>query len=164
MEVYRALQASLGYLELGMHTEAWNELEEIPAEERALEPVICMRMQILQALKKWEDGANLGLGALQQYPDSGSLYLMTAYCLRRYKNVAEARALLRRGEHALTQDPFFHFNLACYDCQLGDLDGAKERLTRAIKLDRQYRQKALDDEDLEPLWASLSERLEDSGK
>lgn len=49
----------------------------------------------------------------------------------------------------------FHYNLACYLCQLGDLDWAKEPLSRAFTLDSSMRVMALDDEDLQPLWAPL---------
>jgi hypothetical protein len=49
----------------------------------------------------------------------------------------------------------FHYNLACYECQLGDLEGAKARLKRAFELEQGFRTLALDDEDLRPLWDSL---------
>jgi hypothetical protein len=48
------------------------------------------------------------------------------------------------------------YNLACYECQLGDTDGAKMRLRRAIEIDLAFRSIALEDEDLEPLWETLS--------
>lgn len=48
-----------------------------------------------------------------------------------------------------------HYNLACYECQLGELEVAKARLRHAFKLDAHLRTLALDDEDLKPLWDSL---------
>ena len=48
------------------------------------------------------------------------------------------------------------FNLACYDCQLGNLESAKLYLEQAIKLKPGMRTMALDDPDLEPLWDSLA--------
>jgi hypothetical protein len=49
----------------------------------------------------------------------------------------------------------FHYNLACYVCQLGDLEKAKQSLHRAFKLDPGMRVMALDDEDLKPLWEAI---------
>ena len=49
----------------------------------------------------------------------------------------------------------FHYNLACYECQLGDLEKAKESLNQAFKLEPQFRVAALDDEDLRPLWDAI---------
>jgi hypothetical protein len=48
------------------------------------------------------------------------------------------------------------FNLACYKAQLGNLNEAKAHLTRAAKADGKFSLTALDDPDLEPLWASLA--------
>ena len=44
------------------------------------------------------------------------------------------------------------FNLACYASVTGRMEEAKERLRRAIQLDKDVRGLALDDEDLKPLW------------
>jgi hypothetical protein len=39
---------------------------------------------------------------------------------------------------------------------MGNLDRAKEHLKRATEIDAKFRLIALDDPDLEPLWASLA--------
>ena len=44
------------------------------------------------------------------------------------------------------------FNLASYAGVTGRMEEAKEYLRRAIKLDKDIRGLALDDEDLKPLW------------
>ena len=49
----------------------------------------------------------------------------------------------------------FHYNVACYICQLGDLEKAKVTLHRAFKLESRYRVMARDDEDLKPLWETI---------
>lgn len=54
-------------------------------------------------------------------------------------------------KHAMIQ-----FNLGCYACQLGNLEEAKSRVAVAISLDGQFRGKALDDPDLEPLWDEIA--------
>jgi len=42
-----------------------------------------------------------------------------------------------------------HYNLACYECQLGEMEEAKARLEHALKIDPGMRLMALDDSDLE---------------
>ncbi len=44
-----------------------------------------------------------------------------------------------------------HYNLACWECQLGELEVAKARLRHAFNLDAQLRLSALEDEDLKPI-------------
>jgi len=52
------------------------------------------------------------------------------------------------------------YNLACYLCQLGDLESAKGYLKRAFEIDSSWRLQALEDEDLKPLWDSLQATIE----
>ena len=47
---------------------------------------------------------------------------------------------------------FQHYNLACYECLLGDVEVAKARLQHAFKLEPRYRLQALEDEDLKGGW------------
>ena len=53
--------------------------------------------------------------------------------------------------------PMIAFNLACYACQLGRLEEAGEWLRKAIDLgdEKEIKTRALDDPDLEPLWANI---------
>lgn len=151
----RRLDAAEGYLALGMPLDAWAETEAIEPERRADSMVCILRVHILNRLERWEAAATLGHGALKQWPDIGDLYLSTAYAVRRWSSLAEARAVLLLGESVLSKVAVWHFNLACYDCQLGDMASAKTRLFTAIALDSKFRAVALEDDDLEPLWSSL---------
>jgi Tfp pilus assembly protein PilF len=47
------------------------------------------------------------------------------------------------------------YNLACYECRLGEIEKARNYLKKAFDLDLNWRKAALDDEDLKPLWNSL---------
>jgi tetratricopeptide (TPR) repeat protein len=89
-------------------------------------------------------------------PELGDLYLATAYAARRFRSIDQAKAVLLAGEPLLKEQAIFHFKLACCECQLGNLDAAKERLTKAFKIDHAFKAVALDDRDLEPLWGSLA--------
>ena len=47
------------------------------------------------------------------------------------------------------------YNLACYYCQLEEIETAKRYLKKAFEIDLNWRRAALEDEDLKPLWDSL---------
>jgi hypothetical protein len=64
----------------------------------------------------------------------------------------QQRLILLEAVERLPSAAIQHYNLACYECLLGDLEVAKGRLTYAIKLEPRYREKALDDEDLKEVW------------
>jgi Flp pilus assembly protein TadD len=78
-----------------------------------------------------------------------------AYATRRSDSLQAARAVLLEAEQRHPSVAAVKFNLACYECQMGDTESAKRRLQAAFALDESLRLKALDDPDLEPLWTSL---------
>ena len=45
----------------------------------------------------------------------------------------------RSGEPLLKEQPIFHFNLACDECQLGHRKAAKERLYVSLEIDQAYK-------------------------
>lgn len=49
------------------------------------------------------------------------------------------------------REAVFHFNLACYEAQLGNLDDARVFLETACGLDESFRELAKTDDDLAPL-------------
>jgi tetratricopeptide (TPR) repeat protein len=114
-----------------------------------------LRALILNNLGKWEDAAAIGKCALRYYPDFGSLYLDTSRALPNCRGAAEARAVIAAGEPLLENDAVLHCMVACYDAALGNLEDAKEGLTRAFELAKGLRLKSLDEPDLARLWESL---------
>ncbi|MES2573100.1 MAG: hypothetical protein V4710_23960 [Verrucomicrobiota bacterium] len=144
------LSAAEGYLMLGMANEAWEQLEEISVALNEVPEIVLLRLHVLNKLEKWEAATTLGHSAIQQHPQEGDLYILTAYAKRRFIDIAHAKPILLAGEAVLKDEPAFHYNLACYECQLADLPAAKTRLNRAFELDKTYHSAALD-EDLQPL-------------
>ena len=49
-----------------------------------------------------------------------------------------------------------HYNLACYACLLGKKPEAKRRLVTAFKMDKVWKQEALDDPDLKAMRAMIT--------
>ena len=57
------------------------------------------------------------------------------------------------------KDYLITYNLACYECQLGNLKNALQKLGDAIDLAGKIdiRLMALDDPDLKPIWPDIAE-------
>ena len=53
--------------------------------------------------------------------------------------------------------PTIPYNLACYACQLGNLEEARQWLAKAIKIrsTEEIKQMALADPDLQPMWDEI---------
>jgi len=57
------------------------------------------------------------------------------------------------------EEPIIAYNLACYACQMGNMDHCRHWLQRALKLlgKDQFKKMALNDTDLQPLWDEIKE-------
>ncbi len=64
-----------------------------------------------------------------------------------------AKKVCNYSYRGFTSNCYSRPNLACYECQLGNLDLARRCLAEAFRLKPGCRQMALDDPDLAPLWA-----------
>ena len=101
--------------------------------------------------------ANL-LGAQEMGIDADrgeDLGVAWAYATRRADCIDAARLILLEAVERIPNAAILHYNLSCYECLLGDLEVAKARLQHAFTLEPRYRLKALEDEDLQPVWDSL---------
>ena len=146
----------MGYITLGMYQDAWNELESLPPELRANVEVIELRIEIYQALGKWEPARVLAESLAKQEPKNPNWWILWAYSLRREKSIHEAREVL---QEAALQHPgvaLIKYNLACYACVLGEGKEAHRLLTIAFALDDTLRKIALDDPYLDNIFGEIT--------
>lgn len=148
--------AAQGYVELGMFLDANAELEGIDAESRHLPEVLAIRLEVYRGLQKWELMQTVAKRLLAHEPDNVQWIVSSAYATRRAESIEGAKVILLEAVERKPQVAILHYNLACYECQLGDVEVAKARLQHAFKLDPSLRMKALEDPDLEEVWGSLN--------
>ena len=155
----RHLEAATGWLGLGNWNEANEELEKISATERSHPTVLSVRWQVLLAAKKWELAAEVGRAISEAIPDASFGWIHWAYSLHSMKRTQEAWDVLSPVVDKFPNEYLFRYNLACYACQLGDLENGWKWLVAAIDIadDGAVKLEALDDPDLEPLWAKMME-------
>jgi len=128
------LQAAQGWLELGNHLEANDELENITPELRAHPAVLAVRWEIYAAAKKWKATLDIAAALIQLDPDDPLGWVHRSYALHELKHTAEARDNLLRVVDKFPASATMRYNLACYECQLGRLEQAKEWLKKAFAL------------------------------
>ena len=152
----RIVSAAQGYSELGMFEEALAELDLLDHVSQLRPEILEMRVLVLMRIKKWRDALELSRQLCWAAPESGAGYVHSAFCLHELGRTAEARTMLLAGESALKNEPVFFYNLACYECALGDLTAAREYLSRSIAMDEKYREFAETDPDLAVLRGSTT--------
>ncbi len=143
------LRAAIGFLELGLPLDAWNELESIEAKNRSLAEVLKVRLEVCRALKKWEMMAEIAQFLAKGEPNESSHFLNLAYAKRRFENVEVAENILTEASVKFPDDALIKYNLACYRAVTGKVSEAKDLLAEAFTKDPDLRLTALDDPDLE---------------
>jgi tetratricopeptide (TPR) repeat protein len=153
------LLAAQGWMELGNHVEANEELERITPTLRSHPDVLRVRYEVYSAAKKWEAAAEIAQMICQLAPDNSFGWIHCAYALHELKRTREALNVLLPALSKFPNDDTMHYNAACYYCQLGDRKSAWACLERAIDLvgSSEIKLRALDDPDLKSLWLDIEE-------
>ena len=155
------LSAAMGWLELGDVAEGRAELEQIAPQFRSHPHVLIARYEIRAKSGEWETAAEIARRLTQLEPGRPGAWISLAYAVRRKPGggISQARAILVQARQAFPRETIFAYNLACYECQLGDLTAAKSWLKQACALGDtgKIKRMALEDPDLKPLWPDLRE-------
>jgi len=151
--------AAVGWIELGNLAEARAELAQVSAAQQAQPDVLELRWSIAAAENRWEEALQVAETLVRRAPRRSSGWLYQAYALRRVPNgsIQKAWEALLPAFDKFPKEPTVPFNLSCYACQLRQLDVARNWLHRAVAVGgkEKIKQMALEDADLEPLWAEI---------
>jgi predicted Zn-dependent protease len=151
--------AAIGWMELGNLVEAQAELAQVREAQQEHPDVLEVRWSIAAEQKCWKEALQLAQTLLRRAPKRSSGWLHQAYALRRIRDggVQQAWEALLPAFDKFPKEPTIPFNLACYACQMRQLDAARDWLKRAMAV--AGREKivgmALKDSDLEPLWDEI---------
>jgi Flp pilus assembly protein TadD len=146
-----------GFLDLRMAARAAQELAAIAAPFDTLSPVLEVRMRLAFEEQRWADATQLARELVQRLPGSPDYAVQLAYATRRSEGLPPATFILEEARKRFPHVAVIPFNLACYACQSGRSEEAMALLKQAVTLEPRYREAALEDEDLKPLWPLLEE-------
>ncbi len=154
------LSFAMGWVELGNPREAQGELARLNPEVACHPEVIEVRWAVSAAGTDWQTALELAQKLIEIDPKRASGWLHRAYVLRRVSGggLNAAWDALLPAVQNFPSEPTIPYNLACYACQLGQLDEARQWLLRARTVGERARIKtmALADDDLKPLWPEVA--------
>lgn len=155
----KRVQYALGYLGLGLTTAAEAELQAVPEAERTSAEVRSVWIDLAMAAHDWKKVVELGSELAREHPSCENAWIGWAYALRELMHISDAREVLRIGEiHHGGTSAVLHYNLACYDSLLGDLESARARLATACQMEPRFKAESATDPDLAQLRAADRER------
>lgn len=137
------------------------ELGLISPEGQAHPAVLDLHWSLCAGEQKWEEAFHAAQRLVAVLPEEPAGWLHAAYAARRMRagGIEQAQALLLPAADQFPEEPVIAFNLACYACQLDQLDAARRWFERACQIGgkKEIRVMALADEDLKPLWPEIRE-------
>jgi tetratricopeptide (TPR) repeat protein len=151
-DLQKPLLAADGYLFLGMPQHALNELESICDSAQHASPVLRARIRVLLHLKRWTEANSLSEAGNSLYPDENEFTVQRAFALHQLKKGNDAVQVLLSAPEWLRRTGILHYNLACYEAQLGDLTTARQCIQAAIEINASFKKNARTDPDLARLW------------
>jgi hypothetical protein len=158
------LQAAEGWLGLGAWQEANEELGKITIEFQTHPDVLKMRWAVAAVGKQWDACAEVGVLLVEAEPEESFGWVNRSYALRRATGggLQAAYDALKPAADRFKDVEQVGYNLACYCCQLGRLDEAREWLAKAFSTALRngrathLKQEALAETDLKPLWKEIA--------
>lgn len=152
LELQRALTAADGYLYLMMAPQAIAELDAISGTYKNHPALLRTRVRALLHLKRWREAETLSQNGTEIYPDENEFTVQRAFALHQMKRGLDAIQVLLAAPEWIRKTGILHYNLACYEAQLGDLSTARQCIRAAIKINSSFKKDARHDPDLQRLW------------
>lgn len=154
------LMAAQGWLDLGNREEASLELERIAPELRFHPDVVKVRWRLYGRNENWHTVLRIARTICDLEPISDPVETPVSWPARRASLGSRKTPVLRSGGGPIGLPELFAipYNLACYACQLGNVNEAWEWFKMALDMAdaSELRRIALNDPDLEPLWKRIS--------
>ena len=100
-------------------------------------------------------GSNMTERLADFQPDDIQWTIFLAHATRRADSIHAAKEVLLNAESKFPKEAALKYNLACYFCQMGEIQNARNYLKKAFEIDLNWRIAALEDEDLKLLWEFL---------
>lgn len=157
------VEAAEGWLGLGLPREAISELHEVSCDALAQPTTLNLLWVAHAELEEWDQAGDVANRLVECAPDEPGGWIHRAYAIRRKQggSIQEAWTALYPAVQLFPEETIIPYNLACYACQLEDLDEAMMWFERACAIPAEPRvvttlkKMALGDEDLKAVWEEI---------
>ena len=152
------LNAAVGWAELGLPEEALVELSRLNPALLGHPDVMDLRWRLHAMKKDWAGALTVARAQLTVSPERVDSWINQSFALHELKRTREAFDELVAVVEKFPKVGVIPYNLACYACQMGQIDDARIWLRRARRLlgKDQLKEMATDDPDLKPLREELA--------
>ena len=147
------LLAAEGWLGLGDAMEAELELARLSPQCLGHPNVLEVEWRIHSTRLDWEKALDAARCCIEAAPHLPAGWIHQSYSLHELGRTKEAFQSLHAIVLKFPDESVIPYNLACYSCQMGDLEAARRWFDQAVRIGGKatIKEMAEDDPDLEPL-------------
>ena len=150
------LSAADGWLGLGRHIEANEELEKIAPENAAHPDVLEVLWRIYAKTGQWHFCVDIAAAIIKLDEERSFGWIHSSIALHKLKRTQEAFDQLKSVAYRFPDVWRIPYGLACYSAQLERFIDSRLWLRKAMDIDSEMvRRTAISDPDLLPLWANM---------
>jgi tetratricopeptide (TPR) repeat protein len=150
------LSAAVGWLGLGRHIEANEELQKIAPENAAHPDVLEVLWHIHARTGQWQFCVEIAAAIIKLDPKRSFGWTHSSIALHELKRTQEAFDQLRPVAERFPNTWRIPYALACYCAQLERFMESQLWLRKAMAVDREsVKRTAITDPNLKPLWVSM---------
>lgn len=147
----RQLEAARGYLLLDMPDHALRELGAIEQPEKCSAELSLLRGEALRAKQDYPAALKAYGRALSERPRNVGILMGMAWCYKRVDQLQRAIAAMEEAYRVAPHEPVVLYNLACYYALDRNKAQALSWLGRAIRMDKDLRDKIPTETDFDNL-------------
>ena len=151
----RAIEAALGYLDLGMAEDAEDEIVHLSPKLYRSKEILRLRASIYSEANWWGRLHEVATLLVNKWPGDCDHWILLGCASRRHQSIEESDAVFQEALIFHEFEPLIYFHLACNSAHSGDIRPAHHQLTNAMLLDPDIGLIALEDPDLAPLWLDM---------
>jgi predicted Zn-dependent protease len=148
--------AAEGFLELGLPSDACEELNKLSPEDRQRAEVLRMRFHISSSIGDWQLAKAVATRLVDAYPDNPKHWLSLAAAANHTVGKTEAEEVLQQATTAHSKDAGILYALAGCASIAGRIDAAYTFLEEALRIEPSFRQQAITDPAMKPVWDHLA--------
>lgn len=159
-EFHIGCNAALGWLELGNWQEAYNELESLPAAQRAHPDALKLYCRVWEMAGRWEELALIAEGATEAFPAVSEFMWQFAWSQWKLGELEPWMTALLSQATRFPRDSEFNYRLACLLSAARRFVEARAHLALAFESasnERALKLRALEQPELEGLWGEVRE-------
>ena len=130
---------------------ALETIDELPEPTRSMPDAKLLEAEAMRAMGQWEDAIGPFELVVENDPKRLEAWLGLGWCFKRLGRLPKAIEVLEQGLEASPDQPILHYNLSCYFSLGGDVQAAIEHLTKAISIDKRFRDLTQIEPDFDPI-------------